>query len=230
MLQLPLVPVCRIEKADAVTWLRSLPHSSVDLVVTDCAYESLEKHRRVGTTTRLSHSDRSSNDWFPIFKNERFEELFKEFYRVMVKNSHFYFHCDAKTMFVAKPVAEEVGFKFWNVLVWDKQKMGMGYHYRHQTEFVLFFEKGKRKLNSLSVCDLLPFPNSQREYPTQKPVPLETVFIEQSSALGELVCDPFVGSGTTAVAALSCGRKFIGCDVKRKAVDLALKRTAALAS
>ena len=54
-------------------------------------------------------------------------------------------------MFVVKPIAESVGFKFWKPLIWDKQKMGMGYHYRARYEFILFFEKGKRHLN-----DFLP--------------------------------------------------------------------------
>jgi site-specific DNA-methyltransferase (adenine-specific) len=48
---------------DAVDWLRDLPAESVDLLITDPAYESLEKHRAVGTTTRLKHSKASSNDW-----------------------------------------------------------------------------------------------------------------------------------------------------------------------
>ena len=133
--------------ADAVEWLGELPHSSVDCLVTDPAYESLEKHRAMGTTTRLKHSKASSNDWFSIFPNERFEELFAAAWRVMRKNSHMYMFCDAETMFVAKPIAETVGFKFWKPLVWDKKRIGMGYHYRARYEFVLFFEKGKRKLN-----------------------------------------------------------------------------------
>ena len=54
---------------DAVEWLRKVPDASVDLVVTDPPYESLEKHRAVGTTTRLKHSKASSNDWFEIFPN-----------------------------------------------------------------------------------------------------------------------------------------------------------------
>jgi site-specific DNA-methyltransferase (adenine-specific) len=45
-----------IEQEDAVTWLRLLPAGAVDLVVTDPPYESLEKHRAKGTTTRLKKS------------------------------------------------------------------------------------------------------------------------------------------------------------------------------
>jgi DNA modification methylase len=110
----------QLTKGDAVTWLRELPTGSVDLVITDPPYESLEKHRAVGTTTRLKHSKASSNDWFSIFPNSRFPELFAEIYRVMKKDTHFYLFCDPETMFVAKPLAEEAGFKFWKPLIWDK--------------------------------------------------------------------------------------------------------------
>jgi site-specific DNA-methyltransferase (adenine-specific) len=102
-----------LAQSDAVAWLRALPSESVDLVVTDPPYESLEKHRAIGTTTRLKHSKASSNDWFAIFPNARFPELFAEVYRVLRRNTHFYLFCDPETMFVAKPEGEKAGFKFW---------------------------------------------------------------------------------------------------------------------
>ncbi len=150
-------PLFELSLQDAVTWLRKMPAESLDLVVTDPAYESLEKHRAVGTTTRLKHSKSSSNDWFMIFPNARFGELLDEIYRVLKKNRHFYLFCDAETMFVVKPEAERAGFKFWKPLVWDKKTIGMGYHYRARYEFILFFEKGKRRLNDLGVADVILF-------------------------------------------------------------------------
>jgi DNA modification methylase len=113
-------PTFQLTRGDAVAWLRTLPDASIDLVITDPPYESLEKHRAIGTTTRLKHSKASSNDWFEIFPNTRFPELFSEVYRVLKKDSHFYLFCDPETMFVAKPAAEEAGFKFWKPLIWDK--------------------------------------------------------------------------------------------------------------
>src|SRR5215470_13301144 len=150
-----VAPQFRLARIDAVEWLRGLPSGSVDLVITDPPYESLEKHRAIGTTTRLKHSKASSNDWFAIFPNGRFEELFAEVFRVLRRNTHFYLFCDPETMFVAKPIAERVGFKFWKPLVWEKLAIGMGYHYRARYEFILFFEKGKRKLADLGVADII---------------------------------------------------------------------------
>src|SRR5262245_16919211 len=109
-----------LAQGDAVSWLAALPSESIDLIVTDPPYESLEKHRAVGTTTRLKHSKASSNDWFTIFPNARFPELFTQAHRVLRRDSHFYLYCDPETMFVAKPAAERAGFKFWKPLIWDK--------------------------------------------------------------------------------------------------------------
>jgi site-specific DNA-methyltransferase (adenine-specific) len=211
-------PLYVLSTADAVTWLRSQPSASVDLLVTDPAYESLEKHRAVGTTTRLKHSKASSNDWFRVFPNERFAELFGEAFRVLKPDSHFYLFCDAETMFDAKPKAVEAGFKFWKPLVWDKRTIGMGYHYRARYEFILFFEKGKRRLHDLGVADIIEEPRIRGGYPAEKPWKVSKVLIEQSSNPGEVVADPFMGSGSVGVAALELGRKFIGTDLNPGAV------------
>lgn len=210
--------------ADAISWLRAIPDSTVDLVITDPPYESLEKHRAVGTTTRLKHSKASSNDWFQIFPNSRFPELFEEVYRILAKNSHFYLFCDQETMFVAKPIGEATGFKFWKPLVWDKKRIGMGYHYRARYELVLFFEKGKRKLNNLGTPDIIEAPRIHRGYPTEKPVAVSEVLISQSTTTSELVVDPFMGSGSVGVAATSLGRNFQGNDICAEAVEVATQR------
>ncbi len=213
-----------LHQGDAIDWLKSLNDSSVDLLITDPPYESLEKHRKVGTTTRLKQSKSSSNMWFEIFPNSRFESLFYEAYRVLRKNSHFYLFCDQETAFIVKPIAEAAGFKFWKPIIWDKMRIGMGYHYRAKYEFILFFEKGKRKLNSLSIPDILSVPRIHRGYPTEKPVELMKILISQSSSESELVCDPFMGACATGVAAQMLNRKFIGNDLSHEALKLSCER------
>jgi site-specific DNA-methyltransferase (adenine-specific) len=214
----------RLHQGDAVDWLRTLSTASIDLIITDPPYESLEKHRAIGTTTRLKHSKASSNDWFTIFPNARFEELFRELWRVLKRNAHFYLFCDAETMFVAKPIAEGAGFKFWKPLVWDKMKLGMGYHYRSRYEFILFFEKGKRKLANLAIPDVLEVPRIVNGYPTEKPVDVSRVLVEQSSAPGELVIDPFMGAASAGVAAIALGRAFLGNDLAARSLEIARER------
>lgn len=217
-------PTCRVARLDAVALLSALPAESVDLLVTDPPYESLQKHRAIGTTTRLKHSKASSNDWFEVFPNARFPELMAAVYRVLRRHAHFYLFCDQETMFVAKPAAEAAGFKFWKPLVWDKQRIGMGYHYRSRYELILFFEKGKRKLADLSIPDVIEAPRVFRGYPTEKPVAVSSVLVTQSSLPGELVCDPFMGSGSVGVAALRAGRRFLGNDIADAAHALAVGR------
>lgn len=215
----------RIDQGDAVDFLRALPDASVDLVTTDPAYESLEKFRAIGTTTRLKKSAASSNEWFEIFPNPRFPALLREVYRVLARDSHFYMHCDQETGFHVKPLAEVVGFKFWKAIIWKKgRRIGMGYHYRANHEWVLFFEKGKRKLADLSIPDVLDFDRIDKGYPTEKPWELSRVFIEQSSSPGQLVVDPFAGSASAGEAAVRTGRRFLGCDLKAGAVALGMGR------
>ena len=120
-------------------------------------------------------------------------------------------------MFVAKPIAEKLGFKFWKPIVWDKCAIGMGYHYRARYEFILFFEKGKRKINDLSTPDVLEYKRVWRGYPTEKPVDLLEVLIKQSSSEGQLVVDSFFGSGSTLIASKNLSRKYLGCDISESA-------------
>jgi site-specific DNA-methyltransferase (adenine-specific) len=224
----PEVPVNSIRfnlfSKDAVDWLQSLPDQSVDLLVTDPPYESLEKHRAIGTTTRLKHSKSSSNDWFAIFPNARFFELFCEVFRVLKRDSHFYLFCDAETMFVAKPEAVRAGFRFWKPLVWDKRTIGMGYHYRARYELVLFFEKGKRKLNDLGVADIITVSRIRNGYPAEKPPEVSEILIRQSCNEGDVVADPFMGSASVGVAAARLGRRFLGNDLNPEAVRIAAVR------
>lgn len=217
----------QVEKCDAVELLSRVPDASVDLIVTDPAYESLEKHRAIGTTTRLKHSKSSSNDWFTIFPNARFPELFREAYRVLKKHAHLYLFCDQETMFFAKPKGEEAGFKFWKPIVWDKCRIGMGYHYRSRYELILFFEKGKRKLHDLSVPDILREPRIRGGYPSEKPSAISEVLIKQSSDPGDLVMDPFCGSGSVGVAARRLDRRFLGSDICPEAVEVTRERVSA---
>ena len=222
----PLVP--ELSLMDAVEWLGRIPSDAIDLIVTDPPYESLEKHRSVGTTTRLKHSKASSNDWFNIFPNSRFPELFRECFRVLKPNRHFYLFCDSETMFAVKPMAELAGFRFWKPLVWDKKRIGMGYHYRARYEFILFFEKGKRRLNDLGIADILEAPRVINGYPTEKPTSLCEILIQQSTVSGELVADPFFGSGSSLVAAAKLGRRFCGSDSCAEALNVSSTRIRAL--
>lgn len=224
-----------LRQMDATEFLLSLEPGSVDLIVTDPAYASLEKHRAKGTTTRLKVSDGSSNVWFPVVENAYFVNFLAACYQALKKNAHLYFYCDKETMFVVKPMAEAVGFKWHNIITWDKMKIGMGYHYRSRCEYVLFFEKGKRKLSDLGMPNVFDWREDPKGfvlecerirngYPTEKPVGVSNKLITQSSEPGDLVVDPFMGSASVGEAALRLGRRFMGSDVADLAMRTAVAR------
>jgi site-specific DNA-methyltransferase (adenine-specific) len=213
---------------DAVEYLKSIEDRSIDCIITDPPYESLEKHRKIGTTTRLKQSKASSNKWFDIFPNNRFEELSIELFRVLKNNAHFYLFCDSATMFAIVPIAEAVGFRFWKPIVWDKKHIGMGYHYRNRYEFILFFEKGKKKLNNLGISDIIECPRIHRGYPTEKPSAISEILIEQSTQPEAIILDPFIGSGSIGVAATKLGRHFLGCDTNHEALMLSGERISSI--
>ena len=64
----------------------------------------------------------------------------------------------------------------------------------------------------------------QGEHPTEKPVPLMEELVLDFTKPGQTICDPFMGSGTTGVAAVKCGRRFIGVEMNDRWFDLSCRR------
>lgn len=207
---------------------------SVDLIVTDPPYASLNKWRSIGTTTRLGgHRDVESRDdskWFAEVPNEALPSLLGEFHRILRPDRHCYLMCDWETFEYLCRVEAFAAWDYHKPLVWDKILIGMGYHYRASYEFVVLLEKGKRRLHDLGIRDVLPVRNvphgKKGRRPAEKPIELMELLIQQSSAVGELVFDPFVGSGTTVAAAVKHGRNGIGWDLNDEQCAYANSRLA----
>lgn len=233
--------------ADVFEAIKLIPDNSVDLIVTDMPYESLEKYR--DSKRRIKEYEKKKKegnltgtriprlrDWFDIIPNSSIPLLLDEFYRVMVENSHLYMFCDDETSDVIANVVKHQwadrgknNFTWWKRIVWDKEARGQGYHYANQHEFVIFLEKGKRKLNSFSHRSVLKCKRVRKPLrATQKPEELTDVFILNSSNPGDLVFDPFVGCGGVGISAISNDREFLGFDSDKRAVRISrerLKRT-----
>lgn len=118
------------------------------------------------------------------------------------------------------------GFRLHNWLVWDKRTATANRYYMKNLEFIFFGFKGDAiQLNNCSSKQLIYCPQvDETTHPTEKPVPLMEHYIRNSSQLGQTVFDPFMGSGTTGVAALNLGRKFIGIERDPKYFDIACRR------
>ena len=127
-------------------------------------------------------------------------------------------------------------FQFEQAVVWDKGPIGMGWHYRRSYEFVLVaMKKGGRakwydethaveniiRPGDYGIKKIIP---GARQHPTEKPVELAAHFIRLHTEPSDTVLDPFMGSGSTGVAALSLGRKFIGVELDEHWVNYSVKR------
>ena len=108
----------------------------------------------------------------------------------------------------------------------------MGQYYMSQFEYILFFRKGKGvKINNCGTSDILSVPNIKTKgadgnnlHDTEKPIELMQILVENSSHENEIVLDPFVGVGSTALAAARTGRKFIGYELDEKYYKIACQR------
>lgn len=187
-------------EGDGRVFLAGLPNESVDLVITDPPYE----FERGGTYFR---------EWFPTLGDEAWPAIMAELVRVLKWDRHCYLFCDWRTHWLFTRASEAAGFRVQRALIWDKDWLGLGGGaWRSRYEFILWLEKGSRPGNSRSLADVLRYRRPHRGYPTEKPVPLLEVLIQQASAPGELVLDPFCGSGNVGKAARNLGRRALLCD------------------
>jgi site-specific DNA-methyltransferase (adenine-specific) len=105
-------------------------------------------------------------------------------------------------------------------LIWDKKQSGMQYA---ECEIAWTnFNRGTVRLLSLSVASGDQF--GKKEHPTQKPTKVMEWSISQLKGDPNLILDPFMGSGTTGVACMNLGRKFIGIEIEPKYFDIACER------
>ena len=188
-------------EAEARELLASLPDESVDLVVTDPPY-----HFERGTSY--------FRDWFPELADRESPSLVAELFRVLRWDRHCYLFCDRRTLPLFDAATEMAGFRVHPPLVWDKDWLGLGGGaWRSQYEFVGWYEKGSRAGSSRRGANVLRARRPHRGYPTEKPVAVLRTLVEQASKPGELVLDPFCGSGSTGQAARELRRRALLCDV-----------------
>lgn len=191
-------------KGDALEILKQMKSNFVDCIITDPPYDHLEKHRAVGTTTRLK------KDWFPTLSIEQMRPIFKEAYRVLKPHKHLYVFCNSLALKDMLNMLSEF-FRFNNVIVWDKGHLGLGYHYRNQVEFILFFSKGKPEKLRRNPSNLIRIP-SKESY--RKPYKLYIYLLRCSTQKGDTVLDFFAGSCPLIPASEILGLKPICIDIR----------------
>lgn len=115
-------------------------------------------------------------------------------------------------------------------LVWVKNTMVLGhsdYHYRHESIFYGWAPGGPHQAvpdRTQTTFWEYDKPPSSREHPTMKPVAMPVRMLKNSTQRGEIVFDPFMGSGTTIIAAEQTGRKACGIEISPRYCDVIVKR------
>lgn len=189
---------------DCLEGMKQLPDNSVDLVVTDPPYgiEFQSNYRKI------KHSKIIGDSCFPI-------EVIKECMRVARKGVYIFCRWD-NLKELPKPKS---------VLCWVKNNWSMGdlkHEHGRQWEAIAFYPQEEHEFIK-RIPDVIHCNRTGNElHPTQKPVKLIKKII--SCNKGDLILDPFMGSGITAVACKQLGRNFIGFELEPKYVEIANKR------
>jgi site-specific DNA-methyltransferase (adenine-specific) len=121
------------------------------------------------------------------------------------------------------------GLEFFHSVIWDKRNPGLGQRYRRQHEMIMVAHKagGRIRWNKdgrLVRNVLSEMPSREREHPNEKPLALMAQIVGAHSNAPDRILDPFMGSGTTGVAALRLGRKFTGIEIEERWFDIACRR------
>lgn len=147
-------------------------------------------------------------------------------YEAIGEAGHAYFMCNNRHVANATNAALSAGWRFHNLLVWNKRRCTPNRWYMKNLEFVVFVFKGRARAiadcGAKQLIEIPPVVNAP--HPTQKPVDLMRVFIENSTQPGDVVLDPFMGHGSTGVACLQAGRKFVGIEIDRGHFEAAWRR------
>jgi site-specific DNA-methyltransferase (adenine-specific) len=192
-----------VYNGDCLDVIKTLPESSVDCIVTDPPY-----------FLGMTHNGQKGNFCDLSICRPFYRDLFNEFRRVCRPEACIYFFCDWRGYAFYYPLFDEI-LKAHNMLVWNKLS-GPGNHYAFIHELILFHAgKGANIGGTNIISDIRAFTSGAKStdgakvHPTQKPVALIQKFIEDATAPGAVILDTFGGSGSTAVAAVRSGRRFI---------------------
>lgn len=190
-----------------------LDDDSVDCVITDPPYgvDFQSGHRE-------EQFDKIDSDGGIEEAVELYREVLSELSRVIKPDGHVYTFTrwDVYPEFAA---ATKDVFELQNCLVWAKNNWGMGHishDYRPQHELIIFSHAETPRDLQGQESDLLEFarpPSNEYTHPTEKPVPLVERLLSLSTSKGDTVLDPFMGSGTTAVAAIQNDRDYVGFEI-----------------
>lgn len=213
---------------DCLELMKDVPDESVDLILTDPPYKTITGGDHDGKLSKRPKGMLSGNR--KLFKNQNMKiaDWIKEVYRVLRNGSHCYIFTNSLNLTEMLVETQKCGFKLHNVLVWEKNNCTPSQFYMKNCEYVLFLRKGKAKwVNNIGESKTVHKFNNiigKKNHPTEKPTELIEFYIKNSSNVGDIVFDPFMGSGSTGIACLNTGRNFIGMELDAKYFEIAKVR------
>ena len=210
--------------------MKNIPSESVDCVITDPPYLINYK-----TNYRKAMGGAKHNFCNEILNDSRankdvISEAFIEMYRVLKNNSASYVFCSYKTIEIFKSIAENVGFKIKNQIIWVKNNWTAGdlqAQFGQQYEVILLLNKGRKKINGKRISDVWNFNRISGKcqlHQNQKPIDLLEQCINKHTNENDLILDCFMGSGSTGVACKNLNRNFIGIELNKEYFEIAKKR------
>lgn len=226
-----------IHNSDCLDYFKTIPSESIDLCITDCPYKIVSggctktafniKETGGILNKRGQVSDNIKKGKIFDHNEIKFSQWLPELYRIMKPQSHIYIMINARNLKNLQTEAEKAGFKFQNLLVWDKGNHVVNAYYLNSYELILMLRKGPAKyINNMGTSNILRIPNIKgtKTHPTEKPVELLKILIENSSSEEDTVIDPFMGTGSTGIACMETNRNFIGVEIDEKYFNIAAER------
>lgn len=185
-----------------------MPAESVDFVITDPPY-NINLNPQRGTTEAIQGDNMEPEEFYHFL-----ERTFSECYRALKPDTIAVSFMGWKTIPIFERALTAAGFSIKSMPIWVKNNFGIGYYTRPQYEPLYLCFKGTPPTPATPISDVLQYAKvAQQIHSCQKPVSLIAKLIATFSPEGGLVLDPFIGSGTTAVAAIQTSRHFLGFEI-----------------
>ncbi|MCX6723682.1 MAG: site-specific DNA-methyltransferase [Candidatus Staskawiczbacteria bacterium] len=219
-----VLPINQIICGDAIEELKKLPDRAVSSIITDPPYGISKdlncKNERLGTTAKLNFNfgewDKLNNEWLELATQKT--------------NGWFISFCAKKDIGIFWNALEKNGFIAVDALVWQKPDpvpFNAKSRFLNAWEIAIVGKRPGAIWNSTYQHNIFKYQapkNKTRIHPTQKPLELIKELVLLTTKKGDIVLDPFMGSGTTAVACKESGRNYLGFEIDKKYCELANNR------
>ena len=221
----------KIYNEDCIDAMKAIPDDSIDLIVTDPPYKITSRGNGGDAGGMFQKKVVNSGSIFK-YNTVTIDDYIEEFYRILKPSSHCYIMTNNKNIYQFLKSINESDFHFIKNLIWVKDNKIMGQTYMSQFEYIIMLRKGKHKrINHCGTSDVISVPNKKMKdenmktiHDTEKPVKLNEILVKNSSQIGDIVLDPFIGIGSLAVACLNTNRNYIGFELDEEYYNASLDR------